>query len=175
MYAPAAAPAGALRVTRQEAKRCHASRRPRSHAAPCAAPRRSRSPAARRSTAATAGTRRSPSRRSSRASSRSSATSARTAPRSTSIYHSTIKRPCGQLLVVDDGYDLFLSLILLPNFSWDDAAYHLDGRSRRPQLLGDPRRRRRDGSHRAMGRRQVAPRDLPRGRRAEPEDWNGEM
>ena len=43
------------------------------------------------------------------------------------IYHSTVKRPCGQLLVVDDGYDLFLSLILLPNFSWDDAAYHLDG------------------------------------------------
>ena len=43
------------------------------------------------------------------------------------IYHSTIKRPCGQLLVVDDGYDLFLSLILHPNFTWDDAAYHLDG------------------------------------------------
>ena len=49
-----------------------------------AAPRKSPSRAARRGTAATAGTRRSPSRRSSRASSRSSATSARTAPRSTS-------------------------------------------------------------------------------------------
>ena len=43
------------------------------------------------------------------------------------IYHSTIKRPCGQLLVVDDGFDLFLSLILFPTFSWDDPAYHLDG------------------------------------------------
>ena len=43
------------------------------------------------------------------------------------IYHSTIKRPCGQILVVDDGYDLFLSVILYPNFGWDEPAYHLDG------------------------------------------------
>ena len=48
------------------------------------------------------------------------------------IYHSTIKRPCGQLLVVDDGFDLFLSLILFPNFTWDDAAYHLENRCCRP-------------------------------------------
>src|SRR5207342_850610 len=26
------------------------------------------------------------------------------------IYHSTIKRPCGQIIVVDDGYDLFLTM-----------------------------------------------------------------
>jgi hypothetical protein len=26
------------------------------------------------------------------------------------IYHSTIKRPVGQLIVVDDGYDLFLTM-----------------------------------------------------------------
>src|SRR5678816_197069 len=43
------------------------------------------------------------------------------------IYHSTIKRPCGQIIVVDDGYDLFLSMILYPNFGWDEAAYHLEG------------------------------------------------
>ncbi len=43
------------------------------------------------------------------------------------IYHSTLKRPCGQLIVVDDGYDLFLTLMLYPNFVWDDPAYHLEG------------------------------------------------
>ena len=44
------------------------------------------------------------------------------------IYHSTIKRPCGQLIVVDDGYDLFLTLMLYPNFAWDEPAYHLEQR-----------------------------------------------
>ena len=43
------------------------------------------------------------------------------------VYHSTQKRPCGQLIVVDDGYNLFLSLILYPNFAWDEPAYHLEG------------------------------------------------
>ena len=43
------------------------------------------------------------------------------------IYHSTIKRPCGQIIVVDDGYDLFLTMVLYPNFEWDEAAYHLEG------------------------------------------------
>ena len=43
------------------------------------------------------------------------------------VYHSTQKRPCGQLIVVDDGYDLFLSLILYPTFAWDEPAYHLEG------------------------------------------------
>ena len=43
------------------------------------------------------------------------------------IYHSTIKRPCGQIIVVDDGYDLFLTMVLYPNFGWDDPAYHLEG------------------------------------------------
>ena len=42
------------------------------------------------------------------------------------IYHSTLKRPCGQLIVVDDGYDLFLTLMLYPNFVWDEQAYHLE-------------------------------------------------
>ena len=43
------------------------------------------------------------------------------------IYHSTLKRPCGQLIVVDDGYDLFLTMVLYPSFAWDEEAYHLDG------------------------------------------------
>jgi hypothetical protein len=43
------------------------------------------------------------------------------------IYHSTLKRPCGQLIVVDDGYDLFLTLVLYPSFAWEEQAYHLDG------------------------------------------------
>ena len=43
------------------------------------------------------------------------------------IYHSTLKRPCGQLIVVDDGYDLFLTIVLYPSFAWDEAAYHLEG------------------------------------------------
>ena len=32
------------------------------------------------------------------------------------IYHSTLKRPCGQLIVVDDGYDLFLTLDAVSQF-----------------------------------------------------------
>ena len=28
--------------------------------------------------------------------------------------------------VIDDGYDLFLTLLLYPSFSWDDEAYHLE-------------------------------------------------
>jgi hypothetical protein len=43
------------------------------------------------------------------------------------IYHSTLKRPCGQLIVVDDGYDLFLTMLLYPSFSWDEGAYYLEG------------------------------------------------
>src|SRR5687768_5669672 len=43
------------------------------------------------------------------------------------IYHSTQKRPCGQLIVVDDGYDLFLTMVIYPNFGWDEPAYHLEG------------------------------------------------
>jgi len=42
------------------------------------------------------------------------------------IYHSTQKRPVGQLLVLADGYDLFLTVTLYPSFAWDDQAYHLE-------------------------------------------------
>ena len=37
-----------------------------------------------------------------------------------------MKRPFGQLIVVDDGYDLFLTMVLYPTFCWDDPAYHLE-------------------------------------------------
>ena len=73
--------------------------------------------------------------------SRSSAISAPTAPRSL-IYHSTTKRPCGQLIVVDDGYDLFLTIILYPNFGWDEPAITSRG-SRGADFRRNSRRRRR--------------------------------
>ena len=79
------------------------------------------------------------------------------------VYHSTLKRPCGQLVVVDDGFDLFLTLVLYPNFQWDEPAYHLEndpeGRSF-AELLVDVARHRSD---RAVGRRQVAPGSVPLG------------
>ena len=122
----------------------------------------------------TAGTRRSPSKRSSRASSRSSATSAPTAPRSTSIYHSTLKRPCGQLIVVDDGYDLFLTMVLYPSFGWDEPAYHLEGDPEGrtfAEILVD-----------VVAAEVIEPwgggkwhLEIFRSSNPEPEDWNGEM
>ena len=77
------------------------------------------------------------------------------------VYHSTLKRPCGQLIVVDDGYDLFLTMVLYPSFAWDEAAYHLEGDPEGRTLRRDPGRRRRGGSDRAVGRRQMAPRGVP--------------
>ena len=79
------------------------------------------------------------------------------------IYHSTLKRPCGQLIVVDDGYDLFLTLMLYPNFGWDEPGLSPRGRPRRPAVLGTARRRRRRRGHRAVGRRQMAHGNLPLG------------
>ncbi len=78
------------------------------------------------------------------------------------VYHSTIKRPCGQIIVVDDGYDLFLTMVLYPNFGWDEPAYHLDG-DPGAHVRGNTCRRRCDRSDRAVGRRQVAPGNLPVG------------
>ena len=77
------------------------------------------------------------------------------------IYHSTIKRPCGQLIVVDDGYDLFLTLMLYPNFGVGRAGLPSRGRSRRTTLLGNSRRRGRRRGHRTVGRRQMAHGNLP--------------
>ena len=79
------------------------------------------------------------------------------------VYHSTVKRPCGQIIVVDDGYDLFLTLVLYPTFAWEEAAYHLEGDPEGrafSEILVDVDRHR---DHRAMGRRQVAHGDLPIG------------
>lgn len=90
------------------------------------------------------------------------------------VYHATVKRPCGQLIVVDDGYDLFLTLILYPPFDWDELAYHLDG---------DP-----DGRIFAeilidvIAAEVIEPwgggkwhLEIFRSNQAEPEDWNGEL
>ena len=90
------------------------------------------------------------------------------------IYHSTLKRPCGQLIVVDDGYDLFLTLMLYPNFSWDDAAYHLEGDPEGrlfSEILVD-----------VVAAEVIEPwgggkwhMEIFRSLNPEPEDWNGEM
>ena len=90
------------------------------------------------------------------------------------VYHSTQKRPCGQLIVVDDGYDLFLSLILYPTFSWDEPAYHLEGDPEGrafSELLVD-----------VVAAEVIEPwgggkwhLEVFRSASAEPEDWNGEM
>src|SRR6266851_1438940 len=90
------------------------------------------------------------------------------------IYHSTVKRPCGQLIVVDDGYDLFLTLMLYPNFGWDEPAYHLEGDPEGrlfSEILVD-----------VVAAEVIEPwgggkwhMEIFRSVNAEPEDWNGEM
>ena len=30
------------------------------------------------------------------------------------------------IMVIDDGFDLFLTVLLYPTFAWEDAAYHLE-------------------------------------------------
>jgi hypothetical protein len=42
------------------------------------------------------------------------------------LFHSTQRNPVGQIQVIDDGYDLFLTVLLYPTFGWDEQAYHLD-------------------------------------------------
>ena len=90
------------------------------------------------------------------------------------VYHSTIKRPCGQLIVIDDGYDLFLTMTLYPNFSWDEPAYHLEGDPEGrsfAEILVD-----------VVATEVIEPwgggkwhLEIFRSAAAEPEDWNGEM
>lgn len=90
------------------------------------------------------------------------------------VFHSTQKRPVGQLQVIDDGYDLFLTLLLYPVFEWDEAAYHLEN----------------DPEHRTFAEIlvDVVAADVIepwgggkwhlevfRAATAEPDDWNGEM
>src|SRR5450631_1956665 len=43
------------------------------------------------------------------------------------IYHSIQKRPCGQLIGVDDGYELFVTLIRYPTGGGEGPGYHLEG------------------------------------------------
>ena len=90
------------------------------------------------------------------------------------IYHSTTKRPCGQIIVVDDGYDLFLTMVLYPNFGWDEAAYHLEGDPEGrtfAEILVD-----------VVATEVIEPwgggkwhLEVFRSVNPEPEDWNGEM
>jgi hypothetical protein len=90
------------------------------------------------------------------------------------IYHSTLKRPCGQLIVIDDGYDLFLTLSLYPSFAWDDPAYHLESDPEVrtfAEILVD-----------VVVTEVIEPwgggkwhMEIFRSLNPEPEDWNGEM
>ena len=91
------------------------------------------------------------------------------------IYHSTLKRPCGQLIVVDDGYDLFLTLVLYPSFTaWDEAAYYLEGDHEGisfAEILVD-----------VVAHKVVEPwgggkwhLEIFRSTKPEPEDWKGEI
>src|SRR5476649_1653334 len=90
------------------------------------------------------------------------------------IFHSTQKRPIGQILVVDDGFDLFLTVILFPSFTWDEEAYRLE----------------KDPEHRSFAEIlvDVVAADIIepwgggkwhlevfRSTSPDPEDWNGEM
>jgi hypothetical protein len=90
------------------------------------------------------------------------------------IYHSTVKRPCGQIIVVDDGYDLFLTVVLYPIFAWDEPAYHLEGDPEGrtfAELLVD-----------VIAAEVIEPwgggkwhLEIFRASHPDPEDWNGEM
>jgi hypothetical protein len=90
------------------------------------------------------------------------------------IYHSTQKRPCGQIVVVDDGYDLFLTIVLYPSFGWDDEAYHLEGDPEGRTfaeilvdvVVGDVIEPWGGGKWHL---------EIFRSTQPEPEDWNGEM
>ena len=72
------------------------------------------------------------------------------------------------------GYDLFLSMILYPNFGWDEAAYHLEGDPEGrtfAEILVD-----------VVATEVIEPwgggkwhLEIFRSANPEPEDWNGEM
>jgi hypothetical protein len=76
--------------------------------------------------------------------------------------------------VVDDGYDLFLTMVLYPNFEWDTPAYHLDGDPEGrsfAEILVD-----------VVATEVIEPwgggkwhLEIFRSAAPEPEDWNGEM
>jgi hypothetical protein len=90
------------------------------------------------------------------------------------VFHSTQKRPVAQLQVIDDGYDLFLTLLLYPVFTWDEQAYHLENDPERrnfAEILVD-----------VVAADVIEPwgggkwhLEVFRCANAEPEDWNGEL
>ena len=73
-----------------------------------------------------------------------------------------------------DGYDLFLTLMLYPNFGWDEPAYHLEGDPEGRQfseILVD-----------VVAAEVIEPwgggkwhMEIFRSVSPEPEDWNGEL
>jgi len=90
------------------------------------------------------------------------------------IFHSTQQRPIGQILVLDDGYDLFLTVVLYPSFLWDEPAYHLENDTERrtfAEVLVD-----------VIAADIIEPwgggkwhLEMFRSTAADPEDWNGEL
>ena len=90
------------------------------------------------------------------------------------VFHSTQKRPIGQILVVDDGYDLFLTVLIYPTFSWDEPAYHLENDPERrtfAEILVD-----------VIAADVIEPwgggkwhLEVFRSTAPDPEDWNGEL
>jgi hypothetical protein len=90
------------------------------------------------------------------------------------IFHSTQKRPIGQAQVIDDGYDLFLTVVLYPSFLWDEPAYHLENDPERrtfAEVLVD-----------VVAADVIEPwgggkwhLEVFRSTSADPDDWNGEL
>jgi hypothetical protein len=80
----------------------------------------------------------------------------------------------GLITVIDDGFDLFLTLLLYPSFVWDDAAYHLEKDSEQrsfAEILVD-----------VIAADIIEPwgggkwhLEVFRSTASEPDDWNGEM
>ena len=79
-----------------------------------------------------------------------------------------------QIIVVDDGYDLFLTMLLYPNFCWEEEAYHLEGDPEGRsfgEILVD-----------VVATEVIEPwgggkwhLEIFRAANPDPEDWNGEM
>jgi len=90
------------------------------------------------------------------------------------LFHSTQPAPVAQLQVIDDGYELFMTLLLYPTFGWDDQAYHLEN---------DPEQRTfADILVDLMAADIIEPwgggkwhLEVFRATAAEPEQWNGEL
>ena len=90
------------------------------------------------------------------------------------VFHSTQKRPVGQLQVIDDGFDLFLTLLLYPTFGWDEVSYHLENDPENrtfAEILVD-----------VVAADVIEPwgggkwhLEVFRSSAADPEEWNGEM